>query len=472
MNAKIPRNEFIEPTLNSIQMSNIEKSYIDIYRDCSSAIKKDCPDVLNACRDEAMCVFERMGLPSCGLENYRHTDLSKRFETDFGLDINRLGVKANPYTSFRCDVPGINSHLFFVVNDIFCEETDEAKAEIEALRESGVIVGSLLKCAAEYPEIVGKYYGKAADVESDSTVAFNTAFAKDGLFLYVPENVAVEKPIQLVNVMSASLDLMANSRNLIILEKGASAKLLVCGHTNSKVKFLANRVTEVFVNEGAVYEHYKLENTNDSMTNIGSLFIEQQAESNVLVNDITLHNGLTRNNVRINLNGEHAETVLCGMAIGDKKEHIDNFTYINHAKSNCNSRELYKYVLNDEATGVFAGRILVDKDSQKTVALQNNKNICGSATAKMYTKPQLEIYADDVKCSHGATVGQIDETALFYLRARGISEKEAKMLLMLAFTDDVIENIRLEALKTKIRHLVESRFRGESSKCNGCDICK
>jgi Fe-S cluster assembly protein SufD len=207
------------------------------------------------------------------------------------------------------------------------------------------------------------------------------------------------------------------------------------------------------------------------MNNIGSLFIEQQASSSVLVNEVTLHNGLTRNNIRVDLRGENAEITLCGMAIGDKNQQIDTFTTINHLVPNCRSKELYKYVMDESSKGIFAGRIYVAKDAQKTEAFQTNKNICITPTARIKTKPQLEIYADDVKCSHGATVGQIDEAALFYMRSRGISEAEARMLLMFAFVDDVIELIKVPALKDNIRMLVEKRFRKEISHCEGCATC-
>ncbi|MDR1698459.1 MAG: Fe-S cluster assembly protein SufD, partial [Prevotellaceae bacterium] len=252
----------------------------------------------------------------------------------------------------------------------------------------------------------------------------------------------------------------------------AKAQVLVCGHTIDRKKFLANRITEVFVGENAHYEHYKLENTSTGMSNIGSLFVAQQASSEVLVNEITLHNGQTRNNVHIDLLGENAQITLCGMAITDQEQQVDNYTFINHAKPNCKSTELYKYVLNDQSQGAFAGRILVAKDAQKTQAFQINKNICMSRKAKMRTKPQLEIYADDVKCSHGATVGQLNDEALFYLRTRGISEKEARMLLMVAFVDEVLKNIHIPSLQDSIRLLVEKRFRGELVKCEGCAICK
>jgi Fe-S cluster assembly protein SufD len=226
------------------------------------------------------------------------------------------------------------------------------------------------------------------------------------------------------------------------------------------------------VAKNASYEHYKLENTHVRTTNLATLIIDQKESSNVLANVITLHNGLTRNTIEIDVNGEHCETTLAGMVIGDKKQQVDNYTSIIHSKPNCNSKELFKYVLDDVAKGAFTGRLYVARDAQKTAAFQTNKNILLNRTAKMRTKPQLEIYADDVKCSHGATIGQLDESALFYMRQRGIPEKEAKLLLMFAFTADVIENIRIDALQDRIKMLVEKRLRGELSKCEGCVICQ
>ena len=237
-------------------------------------------------------------------------------------------------------------------------------------------------------------------------------------------------------------------------------------------KFLASQVTEIYAGKNSVFDFYDMEESTLTTTRVASTFVRQEAGSNVLVNGITLHNGVTRNNYYITLMGENAETNLCGMAIADRKESVDNYTFIDHAVPFCHSNELFKYVIDDDAQGSFSGRILVRTDAQKTVAYQSNKNLCVTPEARMFTKPQLEIYADDVKCSHGATVGQLDQNALFYLRSRGISESEAKMLLMFAFTNDVIENIRLDALKDRLRQLVEKRFRGELSKCAGCGVCR
>ena len=319
----------------------------------------------------------------------------------------------------------------------------------------GVIFGSLKEVARQHPELVKKYYGKLADTSKDGVTAFNTTFAQDGVIFYVPKNVVVEKPIQLVNILRADVNFMVNRRVLIILEDGAQARLLICDHAMDNVNFLATQVIEVFAGENTVFDLYELE-----------------ANSNVLLNGMTLHNGTTRNTTEVLLAGEGAEINLCGMAIADKNQHIDNNTSIDHAVPNCTSNELFKYVLDDQSIGAFAGLVLVRPDAQHTNSQQTNRNLCATRDARMYTQPQLEIYADDVKCSHGATVGQLDENALFYMRSRGINEKEARLLLMFAFVNEVIDTIRLDALKDRLHLLVEKRFRGELNRCQGCAICK
>ena len=441
---------------------SIEQSYIELYKKYQADLKKPCADVLNAGRDEAFNRFERFGFPTTKDEDYLYTDIGTPFSVDYGLNINRLYVPVE----FRCDVPSINGFVYYVVNDSYYTGRQQI------LLPDGVIICGMNEAAQKYPELVSKYYNRLTDKDNVATVAFNAAFAQDGFFMYVPDGVALPKPVQLVDIMRSDVDFMANSRNLVIVGKGAKVQLLECAHTQDAVQFLSNRVTEVFVEENASFEYYSLENTHNKTTNISSLFVKQAASSNVLINTVTLHNGLTRNNVQVDLDGQGAELLLCGMAIGDKNQQIDNFTLINHNMPHCHSRELYKYVLDDSATGAFAGRIYVAPDAQKTEALMTNKNLCVTPTAKMKTKPQLEIYADDVKCSHGATIGQMDETALFYMRSRGISIVEARMLLKYAFAADVIDNIRIEALKDRIHMLVEKRFRGELSKCAGCIICQ
>lgn len=446
---------------------SIEQQYIDLFSQTEAMICKHSAEVLNAPRATAFADFERQGFPTRKLEKYKYTDTSKYFEPNYGLNLNRLSIPANPYEVFKCDVPNMSTALYFVVNDVFY-----GKELPKVALPQGVIFGSLKEVAQQHPELVKKYYGKLADTSKDGLTAFNTAFAQDGVLMYVPKNVVVDKPIQLVNILRGDVDFMMNRRVLIVLEEGAQARLLICDHAVDNVNFLSTQVIEVFVGANAVFDMYELEETHTSTVRFSNLYVKQEASSNVLLNNMTLHNGTTRNTTQVTLAGQGAEINLCGMAIEDKNQHVDNHTAIDHAVANCNSTELFKYVLNDQATGAFAGLVLVRPGAQKTSAQQTNRNLCATRDARMYTQPQLEIYADDVKCSHGATIGQLDETALFYMRSRGISEKEARLMLMFAFVNEVIDTIRLDALKDRLHLLVEKRFRGELNKCQGCAICK
>jgi Fe-S cluster assembly protein SufD len=226
------------------------------------------------------------------------------------------------------------------------------------------------------------------------------------------------------------------------------------------------------VGKNATYEHYKLESSSEKTTNVSTLQITQQEGSQVLSNLITLANGQTHNRVEVNLNGKGSHLSINGLGLGHNTERIENHTFINHNVAGATSNELFKYVLDDQAEGDFYGLIKVLPDAQQTQAFQINRNLCLSKTARMFTRPQLEIYADDVKCNHGSTVGQLDENALFYMRARGINPDEARMLLMFAFVHDVLDNVRIEPLKDRLQLLIERRLRGDKTHCNGCKICR
>ena len=444
-----------------------EQQYIDLFSQCEALICRHSSEVMNAPRANAFADFERLGFPTTKQEKYKYTDMAKLFAPDYGLNLNRLDIPVNPYEVFKCDVPNMSTLLYFVVNDAFYN-----KALPKAQLPEGVLLGSLKDLSQQHPELVQKYYGKLADTSKDGITAFNTTFAQDGFMLYVPKGVVIEKPIQLVNILRADVNFMVNRRLLVVLEEGAQARLLVCDHAMDDVNFLSTQVVEVFAAENSVFDLYELEETHTSTVRISNLYVNQEADSNVLLNGMTLHNGTTRNTTEVTLNGRGAEISLCGMAIADKNEHVDNHTFIDHKVSDCTSNELFKYVLDDQSVGAFAGKVLVREGAQRTSSQQTNRNLCATREARMYTQPQLEIYADDVKCSHGATVGQLDEKALFYMRQRGISLKEARLLLMFAFVNEVIDTIRLDALKDRLHLLVEKRFRGELNKCQGCAICK
>jgi Fe-S cluster assembly protein SufD len=439
------------------------QQYIDFYHAQRDKITQSCTPLLNSYREKAAETFGQLGFPAYRSEDYQHTDIARLLAPDFGFYLNYAGPVMNPHHVFHCNVPNVSSYKHFVVNGHFYQE------ETANSLPQGVFSGSLNVFAKQYPTLFSKYYNRQAEAKGDGLTAFNTLFVQDGYVLYVPENTIIENPIQLTNICSGTIDSLVNRRILIIIEPGAQAKLLVCDHTtDEKPAFAATQVCEVFVEENAVFDLYELEESSEKTIRLASNFVRQAASSNVMVNTITLSNGITRNNYRIDLEGKQAETHLYGMAIADNRQRIDNFTLIHHQTPDGRSHELFKYLLDNEAIGAFDGKIIVAPDAQKTEAYQNNRNLLGSNTCRMYSKPQLEIYADDVKCSHGMTTGQLDEAALFYMRSRGIPRDEAVLLLKFAFTNDVIQGIRLEGLRDRLKLLVEKRFRGELCKCQGC----
>lgn len=445
----------------------IETQYIDLFTQHRDLIDSKSANTLNSHRDKAFEVFKKIGLPNKKHEDFQYSDVAKEFTPDFGLNISRIPIKVNPYEAYKCNIPELSTNLYFMLNDMFHTE-NTPKVDYP----QGVFIGSLNDFAERHTDICSKYYGQIAKSEKNGVVAFNTMFAQDGFVVYVPDNVVVEQPIQLINILTANVDYLVNRRILIIAGKNAQVKLLTCDHTVNTSKFLATQVTEIFAAENAHVELYELEENSNNVSRLASTFSKQGNNSTVLVNNITLSCGFTRNNYHMALNGENSEATVAGVVIADKHQHVDNFVFLDHAKPHCQSTQLFKYVLQEQSTGSFCGRILVEKDAQKTQAYQTNNNLCASPDARMYSKPQLEIYADDVKCSHGLTTGQLDEDALFYLRARGIAKKDAELLLMQAFTADVLKLIHIDVLKARLEELVEKRFKGQEAHCGSCSICK
>ena len=444
-----------------------EKQYIDLYGECRDMLRKHSCEVMNAVRDEAFENFKLLGFPTKKVERYKYTDIPSLFEPDYGLNINRLEIPVDPYKAFKCDVPNLSTSLYFVVNDSFYDKALPKKELPE-----GVIVDSLARIAAEKPELISRYYAKIAKTEEDGITALNTMLAQDGLLIYVPKGTVVDRAIQVINILRSDVDLMVNRRVLIIVEDRAEIKLLFCDHAADDRRFLATQVIEAYVGENAGLDLYCLEETHAKNVRVSNVFISQQANSRVNHNVITLHNGTTRNRTDLVFEGEGAECNLAGCVIADKDQHVDNNTLIDHKVGHCTSNELYKYVLDENAVGAFAGKVLVRHGAQHTTSQETNQNLCTTKTARMFTQPMLEIYADDVKCAHGSTVGQLNDAALFYMQQRGISKKEAKLLLEFAFINEVIDHMKLEPLRDRLHYLVEKRFRGELNKCEGCKLCK
>ena len=466
-----------------------EQQYIDLYEQAQELICSHAPEAMNAVRDQAFEDFRRQGFPSKKVERYKYTDMQKIFAPDYGVNLNRLQIPADPYEAFRCDVPNLSTSLYFMVNDSFyrgvrSEEYGGRIPNTTPKLPEGVIVGSmqeLFSLHTPHSSLLEKYYARLAKTSDDAVTALNTMLAQDGMLIYVPKNVKVDRAIQVINILKAlspltshlsPQNIMVNRRVLIILEEGAELKMLFCDHTADDRNFLATQVIEAFVGENASLDLYCLEETHYKNVRVSNVYIDQQANSRVNHNVITLHNGITRNKLDLTFSGEGAECQCFGCVIADKQQHVDNNTLITHHVPHCTSNELYKYVLDDQAVGAFAGRVLVEHGAQKTSSQMTNQNLTATKEARMYTQPMLEIYADDVKCAHGSTVGQLNDAALFYMRQRGISLDEAKLLLQNAFINEVIDHMQLEPLRDRLHYLVEKRFRGELNKCAGCRLCK
>ena len=442
------------------------QEYINLFESNKALIDKPCTRKLNEEREKAFVRFRAEGFPKLKDENWLHTNVAKKFETDYGMDLGRKAGANSVKGSFTCDVPNLKTVRGYIVNDCFTIAGEDRNK-----LPKGVLIGNINDIAESNPEIIDSFYNQLAS-KGDSIVQFNTSFVQDCIILYVPKNTVIDETIQIVAQLQTNVDILTNRRLLVVMEENSHASLLLCDHSSTDKKSLSIEVTEIFIGRGASLDLYELEETTESNTRLGNLFVNQKHDSRFNHCNITLTNGFTRNYIEVALDGEGADTNINGLAIGDKKQHIDNRTLVEHKKGHCTSNELYKYILDEESIGIFAGKMLICTDAQQTVSQQTNRNLCLTSCARMYAQPQLEIYADDVKCSHGSTVGQLDENALFYMQQRGIPADEARHLLMYAFAGEVIDNIKLEALRERLHILVEKRFRGELNHCKGCNLCK
>lgn len=444
-------------------MEDSLKQYTDLYDANREALCRHCEPAINAGREAAAEVLRRCTLPRKGSENYEVTSLAELLAPDYGVNINRVDLGVNPAASFKCGVPRLSTALFLTVNDRFAL----TPTSMNGLPD-GLTVGSLNAEAKKHPEMVGEYLGKLADL-NNPIVALDTLLMQDGILIHVAKGVKVKKPLQIVNILQSATPLMTVRRMLIVMEEDSELTLLSCDHSQSHDVALMNLQTvEIFAGTHSHLEIYDLEESSESTTRLSSLYLRQEADSEVLIDGITLYNGRTRNEYHTSFNGAHASLRLYGMAIADADRQVDTYSNVEHAVGRCDTDELFKYILEDRALGAFTGLVKVDEGAVGTEAYQANRNIVGSDEARMFSKPQLEIYNDDVKCSHGTAIGRLDEMQLFYMRTRGLSEAEAKLLLKQAFLSDVIAKVRLEQLRDRLVHLVENRISGGCASCATC----
>lgn len=414
-------------------------------------------------REQAMEAFVQNGFPHTKLEKWRNTDLSRSLNHAFIFPLEPASDGTEPEDIFRCDVPGFNTHMVSLLNGRVIDQGNTLPQAAE-----GMIVCSMAEAFEKYKDLIERHYAKYAGFGDNAMIALNTAFARDGVFIFIPDNVEVSRIVQTVNLIHSTEPVFVQPRNLVIMGRNSSLRLVMCDDSvDNNVGFI-NSVSEFVLAENARLDHYKLQNKNDHSALINNSAFHLEAGANLSTSAISLNGGLIRNETRVLLNGRSSHADVLGAYLMDRHQHIDNQVFIDHAVSDCTSNELFKGILDDSASGVFNGHILVRKDAQRTNAYQNNKNILISDKAVIDTKPFLEIYADDVKCSHGATVGQLDAEAMFYLRSRGISASNARMLLMYAFVAEIVNRISIPELRERIDDLVKKRLRGELSVCDQC----
>lgn len=438
------------------------RQYLDLYRQVGDRIDAHSAPALNALRPRAARVLEDATLPKQGADNYENCDLQAMLEPDYGINIDEVNLSVKPENTFRCDMPMTGESPVLCVNDRTLMPDNFPQMP------DGVLVGSLRAIAKSHPEIVERYYGRLADIDNP-VVALDTMLARDGFMLYVPGNVRLEAPIQLINILSALQPLMAVRRVLVVLEDGAEARLLICDHTQrEEVNLLALQTVEIYVGRNAELHYYDLEESSQRTGRISSLYLSQEADSRVTIDGMTLFNGTTRNEYHCRFAGENAGLRLYGMAIEDRQRKVSTYSRIDHAVPRCVSNELFKMSADGESRCAFTGRIIVRPECVKTEAYQACRNLLAADTARIEARPELEIYNDDVKCSHGCAIGQLDEMQVFYMRSRGIPEPQARLLLRQAFMADVIDIADIPGLRDRLHLLVEKRFAGAEAACSNC----
>jgi Fe-S cluster assembly protein SufD len=405
-------------------------------------------------KKEAISNFSELGLPTPKHEDWKYTSVNFLRKHDFKVVIEDKNVEINPEIIEKHLLKEMAENLLVFVNGYF-------RRELSRIREKHkkVIIGGLAEAINEYPETVQKHFACQANCKKDAFTALNTAFAQDGVFLYLPDNYEMELPVHFLYINTSDDEaLITNPRNLILIGENSKVKLIETVSTHSDKPSFTNMVTEVNLGRYAKVDYCKIQNDSENSYFIGTTKVVQESSSEFQSSTITFGGKFVRNNLHVLMNGEHCESNFNGFYYMDGDRFVDNHTIADHAFPNCNSDEVFKGILDDKSTAVFNGKVLVREHAQKTNAYQSNKNILLSDTATINSKPELEIYADDVKCSHGATSGSLDQDSLFYLKSRGISERLAKSLLLNAFANDVIEKVQLPELRQDIKRRIGERL--------------
>ena len=432
---------------------NLKEKLLSSFMAFENNVDVDVDSNVHEIRSEAISNFESKGFPTKKEEEWKYTSLKSVLNYDYSVfPKNNKSLEYKDVKSFF--LHEIESYKLVFVDGAyssFLSDTTHEEADI-------CLLSSAIK-KPKYKMVIDRYFGTVAS-KKDSITSLNTAFSNEGAFINIPKNTVLSKPIQIINFSTGvESEIMLQPRNLIVVGENSHVEIYERHQSLNDNVVLTNVVTEIIANKRAIINYYKVQNDKKSASLIDNTFVQQRQGSVVSVNTFSFGGKLTRNNLEFYQDGENINSNLNGITIIEDKQHVDHHTLVNHKYENCESHELYKGIFDDASTGVFNGKVIVNKEAQKTNAYQQNDNILISNKASINSKPQLEIFADDVKCSHGCTIGQIDENALFYMESRGIPKKEAKALLLFAFGNDVVEKIKIPALRKRITKLIAEKLK-------------
>lgn len=398
--------------------------------------------------------FERLGIPTTKNEYYKYSAVDRQLKSrDYTQHVGAQEPNLTHQDLEPFRLPNLESRLIVLVNGRYVEELSSIGTPGD-----GIIVENLSDAAENHPELFNAHFARYADPRREAFIALNTAFVRDGVFVHVEDGAVAEKPIHVLNLVDGEDPLFVQPRNLIVVGEHSQARIVESYHSTDGTASFTNTLTEVAVGERAHVSYDVLQLEGEAGSQLNTTQVRQDDESTFSTNTFTLTGEFVRNNLNIVVDGEHCETNLYGLYLTRGEQHVDNHTLVDHAKPNCHSNELYRGIMDESSRGVFNGRVLVRKHAQKINAFQSDKNILLSEDAAIDTKPELEIYADDVECSHGATIGQLDEEGMFYMRSRGIPEKEARRLMLYAFAKDVIDHVAVDGVREHVDDLVSNRL--------------
>ena len=411
----------------------------------------DVDTTVHDIRSEAIKVFENEGFPTKKDENWKYKSLKGITKQDYSV-FPKLETAIEYSEVQKYFIHDIDTYKIVFVDGKYSSHLSETTHD-----GIDVCLMSSALHKAEYKTVIDKHFNTVAT--KSSLTSLNTAFSKEGAYIHIPKGKVAKKPIQIVHLSTGNeTALMLQPRNLVVVEENAQVQIIERHQSLTENPVLTNSVTEIIAEKRAIVDYYKIQNDNQEASLIDSTFVNQKDDTFVSVHTFSFGGKLTRNNLNFYQNGEHIDSTMKGITIIGDKQHVDHNTLVHHIEPNCESHQDYKGIFNDSSTGVFNGKVLVNKEAQKTNAFQSNNNILTTDKATINTKPQLEIFADDVKCTHGCTIGQLDDSALFYMKQRGIPEKEAKALLMFAFSNNVISSVKIPELKQRITKLIANKL--------------